>query len=204
MVKTLPFSIIYRRSLSVFWVSFLLSQVLAISAEAAREKAVSYSLNSSRSGVLFDAAIYYGQSEATANPTVGNEWKNLTSVYDIKLGYISASGIFLGGEYSARNDSSLTSSINGGTGAAGLGYFWGSGFHGRAYYRINESWGEYTNGSGFQADVGYMVNMSSNFYLGLLVSHRQVTFTSNNTITAFNSFIKKDTQPMLTLGFLIN
>ena len=194
----------YHHFTSLFWVIFLLSQSVVVSARAAREKAVSYSINSSRSGVLFDGAIYYGQSEATTNPAVGNEWKNLTSVYDIKLGYISSSGIFWGGEYSTRNDSGLTTSSNGGTGAAGLGYFWGSGFHARTYYRINESWGDYTNGSGFQADVGYMVNMTSNFYLGLLVSHRQVTFTSNDTITAFSSFVKKDTQPMLTFGFLIN
>ena len=169
-----------------------------------RERPVSYSMNSGRTGVLFDFGIYYGQSEATADPALGNEWKNLTSIYDIKLGYIFDSNFYLGGEYSTRNDSMITTSNQGGTAAAGLGIFWGTGFHARAFYRINENFGSYTDGSGFQADLGYMTNLSSNFYVGVLLSHRQVTYKSNSSIVGFNSYTKKDTQPMLTLGFLIN
>ncbi len=182
----------------------LLFSLHSFSATNPREKAVTFSVNTGRSGVLFDTAIYYGQTEATADPAAGNEWKNLTSIYDIKLGYITASSIYLGAEYSARNDASILTTTSGGTAAVGIGYFWGSGFHARGFYRINESFGDYKNGTGFQADLGYMVNMSSNFYLGLLLSHRQVTFTTNETIANFKSQIKKDTQPMVTLGFLIN
>ena len=174
------------------------------SASNPRERTASFSFNSSRSGVLFDAGLYYGQTEATADPAAGNEWRNLTSIYDIKLGYIFDSSIYLGGGFSTRNDSSILTTSNGGTATVGLGYFWGSGFHLRSFYRINETFGDYSEGAGFQADLGYMTNMSSNFYLGLLLSHRQVKFTKNSTISNFKSFIKKDTQPMVTLGFLIN
>ena len=68
--------------------------------------AVSYSSN--RSGFLFDLGYYYGQSEAVANPSPGNEWKDITSVYDIKLGYVFDSDLYLGGGYTVRTDS-LTS-----------------------------------------------------------------------------------------------
>ena len=174
------------------------------SASNPRERTASFSLNSGRSGVLFDVGLYYGQTEATADPAAGNEWRNLTSIYDIKLGYIFDSSIYLGGGFSNRNESSILTTSNGGTGFVGLGYFWGSGFHLRSFYRINETFGDYSDGAGFQADLGYMTNMSSNFYLGLLLSHRQVTFLKNSTISNFKSLTKKDTQPMITLGFLIN
>ncbi len=169
-----------------------------------RERVTSYSMNSGRTGVLFDSAVYYGQSEASADPALGNEWKNLTSVYDIKLGYVFASSFYLGGEFSTRNDSSIAVTSTGSTGAMGIGIFWGSGFNLRSYYRMNEFWGDYSSGTGFQADFGYMHNLTSNFYIGLLASHRQTTFTKNNLIAGFKSFTKKDTQPMLTIGFLIN
>lgn len=167
--------------------------------------AVSYSSN--RSGFLFDLGYYYGQSEAVANPSPGNEWKDITSVYDIKLGYVFDSDLYLGGGYTVRTDSLTSIAVNsssGGSAMLGIGWFWGTGFNLRGYYHINESFGDYKNGTGFQADLGYMVNMTSNFYLGLLFSHRQTVYTSNSTIANFNSWTKKETFPMVTLGFLIN
>ena len=94
--------------------------------------------------------------------------------------------------------------VNGSAVALGGGYFWNSGFNARAFYRLNETWGDYSDGSGFQADMGYMLNMTAGFHIGFLLSHRQVTFSKNNTITNFNSTTKKDTQPMITIGWLIN
>lgn len=163
--------------------------------------------SSGRSGVLLDLGFFYGQSEAVANPSPGNEWKDITSVYDVKLGYVFDSDLYFGGGYLARNDSltSLsTNSSNGGTAMLGLGWFWGNGFNLRGYYHLNESLGDYKNGTGFQADIGYMVNMTSNFYMGLLFSHRQTVFTSNSTIANFQTWTRKETFPMVTLGFLIN
>ncbi len=165
---------------------------------------VTYSSN--RSGTLFDLGFYYGQSEAVANPSSGNEWKDITSVYDLKIGYIFDSDFYLGGGYSVRNDSLSSLSLNsssGGTATVGVGWFWGSGFNLRTYYHINESFGDYKDGTGFQADLGYVVNMTSNFYMGLLYSYRQTTFTSNTTIANFKTWAKKETFPMVTLGFLI-
>lgn len=172
-----------------------------------REKAVSYRISSGRSGILFDLGYYYGQSEAAADPAAGNEWRDITSIYDIKLGYVTDSDFYFGGGYSARTDSLSSqgiSSASGGTPIVGLGWFWSSGFNARAYYRINEVFADYKNGTGFQADVGYMINLSSNFNIGLLFSHRQTTFTSNSTIVNFKSWTRKDTIPVLSFGFLIN
>ncbi len=164
------------------------------------------SFSSGNSGVLLDFGVYYGQSEAVANPSVGNEWKDNTSIYDIKLGYIFDEGYYLGAEYSTRSQSTTSTNINattGNTAAAGLGYISSNGLQLRAYYRINESFGDYKSGTGFQADLGYMVNVSSNFYIGFTVSHRQVTFKENQMIANFDYWTRKDTNPFLTFGFLV-
>ncbi len=191
-----------------FWLLLIQS---AQSAEAAgraeRSQGTTRTVSSGRSGVLVDLGFFYGQSEATANPAVGNEWQDIKSIYDLKLGYVLESDIYLGAGYSTRTDS-LTSlpvaSSSGGTAMVGGGIYFGNGFNIRGFYRINESWGDYKNGSGFQLDLAYMVNMTSNFYLGFLFSHRQTVFTSNSTIVNFKTWTRKETFPMLTLGFLIN
>ena len=177
----------------------------ATAAQNPREKTVAIR-SSGRTGTLFDLGLYYGQSEATANPTPGNEWKNITSVYDIKLGFIFDNDFYFGGGYMSRTDSlsSQSSSVSGGTAILGGGLFWGSGFNFRGYYHVNETWGDYKNGSGFQADLAYFLNMSSNFYMGLELSHRQTTFTQNSTVVGFQSWTRKETFPMVTVGFLLN
>lgn len=156
-------------------------------------------------GVLFDLGVYYGRSEATANPTAGNTWQNSTSLYDIKFGYITTDSYYLGAEYTTRNDDQVTASNTSGSAAGvGLGYFFGNGFNLRAYYKFNESYGDYSQGSGYQADLGYAANMTSNFYLGFGVSFRQTSFKKNNTITNFDYWTRKETYPFISLGFLIN
>lgn len=157
----------------------------------------------SKSGVLLDFAIHYGQSQADGNPTTQN-FKNNTSIYDTKLGYITDSNWYLGALYSVKNYSTLTGSTNSKVGGLGFGYFFRNNFNLRAFYRHDEVYGDYRDGSGFQADLEYKVSFASNFYIGALISHRQVTFRKNESIAAFEDYTAKETFPAITLGFLIN
>lgn len=157
----------------------------------------------SKSGVLVDFGLFYGQSEAAGNPSTQN-FKENVSIYDIKLGYITDSNWYFGGLYSVRNDSDTLGTTNGKAGGLGAGYFFHNNFNFRAYYRFQETYGDYTDGSGFQLDLEYKVAFSSNFYIGALISHHQTQFTSNNTIAGFSSYTQKDTYPAVTLGFLID
>jgi hypothetical protein len=158
-----------------------------------------------RTGVLFDPAVYFGQTEATANPVAGNQWQYTTTIYDIKLGYINHNSFYLGGEYTTRSDNQVYVASTSGTAAgAGVGYFFDNGFNLRVYYKFNEVFGNYLDGTGYQADLGYAVNLTSNFYLGFVISVRQTTFKTNRTITNFDFWTRKETYPFLTLGFLIN
>lgn len=156
-----------------------------------------------KSGVLLDFGIHYGQAEAVGNPTT-QDFKNNTSVYDIKLGYITDGNWYLGALYSVKNFSDLTGTTNGKTGAVGFGYFFRNNFNIRTFVRHGESYGEYREGSGFQADLEYKVPFASNFYIGALVSHRQVTYKKNESIVNFEDYTAKETYPAISLGFLIN
>lgn len=169
-----------------------------------RGTAPSPKFSSGRSGVLLDFAVFYGQDEATANPNVGNEYKDNDSVYDIKLGYVFNNDFYFGGDLSVRNYSYLGGTSTGQSTGAGFGYFFSNNFNVRAFYRFNESYDNYRDGSGFQADLNYLLNLSSNFYLGFLISHRQTTFTTNSQIASFEKWTYKTTFPAISFGFLIN
>lgn len=196
-------------------VCFLICSLFFIATTSAQEgrsgrsaKPISY--GSGRSGVLFDVGVYYGQSQASADPAVGNEWDTTTSMYDIKLGYIQPEGYYLGAQYSTYTQSNAAvlsttgnDSQSGGGAGLGLGYFATNGFHLRGYYRFSDTFGDYKDGTGFQIDGGFSVNMTSNFFVGLSVSHRQITFKQNRLITGFDYWTKKETYPFITLGFLI-
>lgn len=158
---------------------------------------------SGKSGTLFDTAIFYGQSESSADPNVGNQYRNNNTVFDIKLGYVFEPGLYFGGEYTIRNYSYTNGTDTGYASAIGLGHFWNNGFNFRAYYRFNESIGAYGDGTGYQMDLQYMTNMSSDFYIGVLVSHRETTFKSNAWISGFNQWTYRATNPAVTIGFLI-
>ncbi len=82
--------------------------------------------------------------------------------------------------------------------------FFRNNFNFRAFYRHDESFGDYRKGSGFQADLEYKVPFASNFYIGALISHRQVNYKANDTISNFDEYIAKETYPAISLGFLIN
>jgi hypothetical protein len=192
-------------------VRFLLFMAMTLAsspvwAQAAATRAIKpISRLQGRTGVLFDVGIYYGQTEASANPAAGNTWQNTTSIYDVKLGYVMENSVFFGAEYSTRNDNQTSATTTSGGGAGvGFGYFAENGFNVRAYYKFGETYGNYSSGSGYQADLGYMVNMSSNFYLGAAISIRQTMFTSNSTITGFDYWTRKETYPVLSFGFSFN
>jgi hypothetical protein len=55
-----------------------------------------YTRSYGSTGTLFDVGIYYGQSESDAEPAAANEWRNTTSIYDVKLGYITSDGFYSG------------------------------------------------------------------------------------------------------------
>ena len=172
-------------------------------AEGPKAKAISRSYG--RIGALFDASVYYGQTEATANPAAGNSWSNTTAIYDIKAGYISEAGIYVGAVFTSRSDNQVSvDSVSGSSTGVGVGYFGDGGFNLRGYYKFGDTYGDYNEGTGFQADLGYLLNPTSNFFFGVNLSIRQTQYKSNSTIAGFDSWTRKETYPFFTFGFLFN
>lgn len=154
-------------------------------------------------GVLADLGLYYSLSEATATPAANNTWESSTSIYDFKLGYIDESHLYYGLLYSGRSDSQLSpDQSTGGAAGAGLGYFGYNGFNIRAYYKFNDTFGDYKDGSGYQVDLGYAINPTSSLYLGLNLSVRETTFKTNATVAGFQPWTRKETYPFVTVGYL--
>ncbi len=161
--------------------------------------------SSSRAGGgLFDFAIYYGQSEGSSDP--GNTYQSKTneSYYDMKLGYVFNTGIYIGAEYSTRNSGYLNGSTTGNAAAAGLGYFFVNGINLRGFYRFNEAFSDFRNGTGIQLDAGFSETFATNFYLGLMMSYRKTTYASRDSDPLLTRYTFDSTYPMVTFGFLIN
>lgn len=155
-------------------------------------------------GTLFDVNLYYSFTDSTASPAAGNTWETTTSVNDVKLGYIMANRWYWGVLYSVRNDNQISLvSATGNSAGAGLGYFSSGGFNWRAYYKFNESSGVYSEGKGFQFDVGYSIIPTPNMYLGFALSHRQTTYEANSSDPLFTSASRSETYPFISLGFII-
>lgn len=158
---------------------------------------------SARAGALFDVATFYGTNEETSEPVSASDYKENESVFDIKLGYVFSYGLLLGVEYSVRNYGFTNWSTTGSASAAGLGYVFKNGFNIRGYYRFNEVFSDYRNGTGFQADIGYTHLVATNFFIGMSISHRETTFDKRDSDPTLTKFTYKSTDPMFTVGFQI-
>lgn len=156
-----------------------------------------------KSGVLLDLAAQYGQAEATSDPATQN-FKNNTSINDLKLGFISDEDLYFGALFSAKSFSTLAGSKTSHTGGLGLGYFFRNNFNFRLFYRHDENYGDYRKGSGFQTDLEFKTILAAQIYLGVLVSHRQTTYRENDSIPFFKQNTSKETYPAITVGFLMN
>jgi hypothetical protein len=189
---------------------FLLFSLLGISllqsanifAQSSRSQATRSS--SFKGGGLFDFAFYYGQTEGSSDPDNSYQAKNNESYYDMKLGYVFNSGVYFGAEYNARNSGYVGGSTTGNGAAAGLGYFFQNGINLRGYYRFNESFSDFRNGTGVQADAGYSQLFATNFYLGIMLSYRKTNYTKRDSDPTLTRYSFDSTYPMLTVGFLIN
>ena len=154
-------------------------------------------------GTLFDITSYYSETESVGVPATNNTWDNHTSVFDIKLGYINSEHYYFGALYTTGRDNHVSADASERR-ALGLGggYFSYNGFNFRGYYLLDAAYGDYSDGKGWQAELGYAINPTSRFYIGFALSHRQVTYDSNSQIVGFTSWTRIETYPSVMLGVL--
>lgn len=155
------------------------------------------------SGVLLNVNAFMYNETYKYEGSVSAEGDGDTSIYDLKLGYLSNSW-YVGALMTSRNEdpTGTGSSTGSATGISG-GYFFGEGFFLMAHYIFSATEGDdYKKGTGLQFDFGYLANVSSNFQVGVELTRRSITYKENDTDSNFDSYVHTETFPMLTFGFI--
>ncbi len=156
-----------------------------------------------RAGAYLDFSGYYSISEATSEPS--NTYQSVTdeSIYDAKLGYIFANGVYTGAMYSSRTTGYINGSSTGNGAGVGGGYYFLNGFALRGFYRFNEVYVDYRNGTGYQFEASYSQIFATNFFVGFAVSYRQTVYTKRDSDPLLTNYSYKSSYPLLTVGFLV-
>lgn len=156
------------------------------------------------SGVLFSLNAFYTTDKVEVESGgVTSTVDAKDSAYDVKLGYLSNSGLYWGGLYTSRS-SDIGGSTSAGTATgASLGYVGSRGFYVMGHYLLSATAGDnYKEGSGMQVDLGYMSAVSGGLILGVELTYRSVTYKKDETNAALDHYKHDEVMPMLTLGYL--
>lgn len=158
------------------------------------------------SGILFDVNAYYSSSKSEGKQTGGtNDVKSDSSVaiYDLKLGYLTESGLYVGGLYTSRSNNVLDQSgTNGSATGVSLGYMGAAGIFLQGHYLTNASYGTLSEGTGLQADVGYKAGMGSGWLLGGELSYRSISYKKQSDNAGLDTYKITEVIPMISIGYL--
>ncbi|MEK2688640.1 hypothetical protein [Bdellovibrio sp. GT3] len=150
------------------------------------------------SGVMSSLNVYSYSKEVSDSP--GGDSKMSTRVYDIKVGYIGASGLYLGGMYTTRSDESGSSTTDGNALAASIGYVGEAGVYIMGHYIVSAKFGDYKEGTGFKADLGYLYMVNNVVFVGAELTYRSIDYKKNDSIPNLDSHKVSETFPMLSVG----
>lgn len=151
-------------------------------------------------GVLFSANAFMYNS--TTDTTPGTQSKSNNSIYDLKLGYLTGSGLYMGGLYSLRKVETDSSTQDGSALGASVGYIGASGFFIKGHYLLSATNGDLEEGTGMQADVGYIATVGGPFIVGVELTYRSIEYKKHKTVPTLEKLKNDELFPMLTLGFL--
>lgn len=152
------------------------------------------------SGVMLNVNAYMYNYTSKSDP--GSTTDGSSSIYDVKLGYLSNS-LYYGILVTSRNEDPLgTGSSTGSATGASLGYFFGEGFFITGHYIFSATLGDDAKkGTGLQFDFGYLANVSSNFQVGVELTRRDIKYAEVGGSTDV-TYQLTETFPMLTFGFI--
>ena len=162
----------------------------------------------SAKGYLLETLFYYGAGSSKANPatvtgqpTITNEIESSSGFYSLKFGRVYGSGFYLGALYSLRTDVRGTVTTPGRSQALGLGYLGESGGSVRLHYHLGETYGDFSEGKGGSAELGYYLKLSSQFSLGFLLTHQQIQYLNNPLIPNFQNWTASWSHPAITIAY---
>lgn len=162
---------------------------------------VLFSVSLSQAQIIFAPAVTYTTTKVRDNSAGATSVDSKTSVYDLKLAYLHASGLYLGGMYS------ITSAGDDDAFAAGptLGYSHYSGFYALFTYHLMSQYkfadgSKFNDGMGAQIDLGWVFPLTSMFSMGPQISYRSINYkkaesaggtetTIDQTVSTLSPFI---------------
>lgn len=153
----------------------------------------------SSSGVMLTANAF--MYNVTTEDTPGSKSESKTSIYDIKLGYLTGTGLYLGGLYTIRNQENGTTEDGKAVGAS-IGYVGVDGFFIKGHYIVSAERGAYKEGTGIQGDFGYLTNVTGAFLVGVELTYRSIEYKKNDSIPTLEKRKQDELFPMLTVGFV--
>lgn len=151
-------------------------------------------------GVLVSANAFMYNS--TTDTTPGTQSKSNNSIYDLKLGYLTGSGLYMGGLYSLRKVETDSDTQEGSGLGASVGYIGASGFFIKGHYLLSATNGDLEEGTGVQADVGYIATVGGPFIVGVELTYRSIEYKKHKTVPTLEKLKNDELFPMLTVGFL--
>lgn len=130
-------------------------------------------------GMNLDYSTYNSKTTTNAGST---ESKSNSTDYDLMLGYVMSSGLYVGAVYNG------VSSDTGGTDpkvtalGASVGYMPGNGFQLVGHYFVSASQKSSApdttlTGTGMGVDIGYLFQVNGSFNLGAVLAYRSVNYT---------------------------
>lgn len=179
-------------------------QVLAIAALMTVSVFVSSAqARGSSSGVMATLNAYmYNQTVETTSGGASSSSEADSIIYDLKLGYLTGSGLYLGGLYTMRNSKSGSTTTEGKNLGASVGYFGANGFFIKGHYILSAEYGDLKEGTGLQADLGYINNITGNFLVGVELTYRSVEYKKDESSPSLDKYKLTELFPMLTVGFV--
>ncbi|RME17066.1 MAG: hypothetical protein D6797_03250 [Bdellovibrio sp.] len=144
----------------------------------------------------------------------GGDSDSTSTSYDIKLGWTTGAGLYLGGLLSVTTSDSSAASYSPQVTSYGLsvGYVASNGFYFLGHYFLSSvydspvsSTSSFENGSGFQFDLGFLYYFNSSFALGPQITYRNLSwkkYKSSSTATAVDSSNSvSNIAPQIALAF---
>lgn len=168
-------------------------------------------------GFVTNLDLSYSNLESVAEAPATNTTKETNILYDLNLGYAMSNGLYLGLIYFSRtvdqSGTAITASTPTLTGyGPSVGYMASNGFFVTGHYilsasleKLDAAGSKFDKGSGIQADLGYQMNVSGAFSVGVLLTYRSLNFTNfNDGTTDYSTFKFKDTTmyPQVRMGFM--
>lgn len=162
---------------------------------------VVFSAMTAHADIVFAPGISYSTHKEETTAGTG-ESKDIT--YDLRLGYLHPSGLYLGGMYSKLT----VDDFDGSSFAATIGFQHYSGFMALFHYHLMAEMDRtatttMTDGMGPQIDIGWVFPITYMFSVGPQITYRSINYKKldNGSGTSETDITRSDIMPYLTLWF---